>query len=73
MALVWRPKLPSPWLSTTKCSFRYIEQLVRMPEWGGMVRGEASWRTWALSRKDRPALPLTMCSKFTRWSLVESV
>ena len=67
-ALVCMPKLPSPWLSTTKCSFRYIEQLVRMPERGGMVSGAASWRTCTLSRKARPASPLTMCSKFSRCS-----
>jgi hypothetical protein len=38
-----------------------------------MVSGEASWRIWALSRKVRPALPLTICSKLRRESFGERV
>ena len=56
-AEVWMPRLPGPWLRTTKCSLRYIEQLVSTPERGGMMSGEASWRCCTLSRKPRPALP----------------
>jgi len=46
-----------------------MEQLVSTPERGGTVSGDRSWRSWTLSRKLRPASPLTMLSKLKRGSL----